>query len=180
MNLLEFLKNNIKDVSDQKINETIPKLFLKMNDEQITTVSFAFWLVYMTETDLNNILNESWTTTMSALSPKVIKKVKEILKEEIKGKKEIDINNLEYFSDKIKIYEAMFGETERTELLWKLNDIRNDLSHNRINDLKYDGQLISLRKTKEKILIDYFETTLQTDFSKSEFLSSLTENEKKI
>jgi len=169
MNIFELFKGNIKNVSDQQINETISKGALKMNNEQIATVSFVFWLVYMAETDLNKILNESLTTTMSTLSSEVTKKVEEILKEEIKGKKEIDINNPECFSDKTKIYEAMFGKTERTKLLWKLNDIRNDLSHNRINNLKYDGQLISLRKTKEKILIDYFETALQTDFSKSKF-----------
>lgn len=169
MELFEVFKNKIENVSDQQINETISRDALKMNDEQIATVSFAFWLVYMAETDLNDIINKSLVATISTLPPAVTKKVEELLNEEIKGKKKIDINNLEYFSDKIKVYEALFGKTERTKLLWKFNDIRNDLSHNRIDDLKYEGKLLSLRKTKEKILIDYFETTFQRDLSKSKF-----------
>lgn len=169
MEWFEFFKNKIEDVSDQQINEAISKGALKMNDEQITTVSFVFWLVYMAETDLNDIINKSLTTTISTLSPGVKKKVEEMLNKEIKGKKKIDINNLEYFSDKIKVYKALFGKTERTKLLWGLNDIRNDLSHNRIDDLRYKGELLSLRKTKEKILIDYFETVFQRDLSKSKF-----------
>ena len=169
MELFEFFKNNIENVSDKQINEAISKGALKMNDEQITTVSFVFWLVYMAETDLNDIINKSLITTISILSPEVTKKVKEILNDEIKGKKKIDINNPECFSDKVKIYEAFYGKTERTKLLWKLNDIRNDLSHNRIDNLKYKEKPLSLRKTKEKILIDYFETAFQMDHSKSKF-----------
>lgn len=176
MELVELFKKKIEDISDQQINETIPKCALKMNDEQIATVSFVFWLVYMAETDLYYVLNESLKTETSTLSPEVKKKVEEILKEKIKGEKEVNFNDLENFSDKVKAYEALFGETKRTKLLWKLKNIRDDLSHNRIENLKYEGQALSLRKTKEKILIDYFETAQEADFSKSEFL---TEDERR-
>lgn len=141
-----------------------------MNDQQIGLVSFAFWLVYMAETDLNDITQRAWTLSKSFSSPEVSKVAKEMLANMIGGKKPIDIDNLEYFSDKIKVYQAMFGENDRTKLLWALNDIRNNLSHNRIEKMQYNGQSLAIRETKEKILNDYFATALAVDTSKPDFL----------
>jgi len=96
----------------------------------------------------------------------------------ISDQKNIDIENLEYFSDKIKIYEVMVGKTKHAELLHKLKDLRNDISHNRINELKYNNEDLFLRATKEKILIDYFETETEDDLSRSDIWNSLTEEQK--
>ncbi len=37
-------------------------------------------------------------------------------------------------------------------ILWKLNDLRNDISHNRIDDLKYNGQSLFPKEKKGKII----------------------------
>ena len=44
------------------------------------------------------------------------------------------VTDIPYFSDKIKVQQAYFGNTDRTKLLWKINEIRNDLSHGRIQE----------------------------------------------
>lgn len=177
MDKLELLLKALKKGSEQQLNETISKGALKMSDQQITTVSFAFWLVFMAETDLNDITKKAWTLSGLFYSPEETTKAKLILTEMVGGKRSIDIDNLEYFSDKIKIYQAMFGENDRTKLLWKLNTIRNDLSHNRINELQYDKHPLFERETKEKILTDYFATALASDISQSEFWNSLSKTE---
>jgi len=58
MSSLDLFKQTIKTVSDDKLNETISKGALKLTDEQIATVSFVFWLVYMAEIDLKDILSK--------------------------------------------------------------------------------------------------------------------------
>ena len=179
MDQIELLKKAMREGSDQQLNETISKGALKMSDEQIATASFVFWLVYMAETDLNDTQVESWEKSGKSFPPEVKKMSEELLQKKIKRK--ISMGNPEYFSEKIKVFEALFGEkNERTKLLWKLNDLRNDLSHNRINELKYDGQSLFLRKTKEKILFDYFDTSSNLDFHESAFWKSLSEDEKRV
>ena len=177
MDFFEIFQTKIREVSDQKLNETISKGALKMSDEQIATTSFAFWLVYMAETDLNTALSEAWSSSKSLL-PHAVEAAERMLKEMIPGKREVDINDLQYFSEKIKVYEALMGATARTKLLWKFNDIRNDLSHNRIDKLAYDNEALSLRTTKEKILIDYFKTSLNPDLSQSKIFNSLSKEQK--
>jgi hypothetical protein len=177
MDFFEIFQGKIREVSDQKLNETISKGALKMSDEQIATTSFAFWLVYMAETDLNTALSEAWSSSKSLL-PNAIEAAEKMLKEMIPGKREVDINDLQYFSEKIKVYEALMGATERTKLLWKFNDIRNDLSHNRIDKLAYNDEVLSLRETKEKVLIDYFRTALNPDLSQSKVFNSLSAEQK--
>ncbi len=84
------------------------------------------------------------------------------------------LGDLPFFLDKIKVYEFLFGKTKRLSLLKKINTIRNDLSHNRVASLSYNGESLALRETKEKIIRDYFETVLEEDRSKSPIWNSLT------
>lgn len=180
MDPLELLKKKAREGTEVQLNETISKGALKLTDEQTGTVSFVFWLVYMAETDLNDVISEAWQLAKKTASPEVQATAKQMLEDMIKGERKIDIENLEYFVDKIKVYEAMFGKNKHSKLFWKLNDIRNDLSHNRIDGLKYEGLSLSLRSTKEKVLFDYFDTMNETDSSKSKFWNSFTPEEKKV
>ncbi|MDO9230962.1 MAG: hypothetical protein Q7U36_00565 [bacterium] len=150
------LKLIIESVSDEKFNETISKGALKLNDNQIQTVSFIFWLCYMAENDLNDVLKQAWQLSTEITNPEISESDQKILLKTFSKKDNFDINNLEYFADKIKIHEAMCDDN-LTKLLWKLNELRNDISHNRINKLGYNGQSLFLREIKEKILFDYFE-----------------------
>ncbi|MCX6735750.1 MAG: hypothetical protein NTZ13_01580 [Candidatus Parcubacteria bacterium] len=80
----------------------------------------------------------------------------EDVKQVLKNNYKIDFYNRGYLGDKIKIYEATVGKNEFSKLLWKINMIRNDLSHTRIDKLFYKKQDLSLRETKEVLLTDLF------------------------
>ena len=84
------------------------------------------------------------------------------------------VENLPSFIDKIRIYEFLFGKTKRTKLLYKIKDIRNDLSHNRIDHLSYENKSLLLRETKEQIIEDYFKTVFEGDLTKSKIWNKLT------
>jgi hypothetical protein len=166
---LDKLRKAVKEVSEDKITETFSKGALKMDGKQIQTVSFVFWLCYMAETDLNDIIQQAWDMAQKATQFPNQDEVNKVIKD-----MGFDFENLEYFSQKIGVYDKMFGKTARTKLLWKINDIRNDLSHNRIADLKYEGASLAEREIKEKIIIDYFETSFTQDRSKSKIWNSMT------
>ena len=85
-------------------------------------------------------------------------------------KRNRSIDNLEYLTDKISFYQNMFGENNVSKVLWKFQKVRNDISHGRINVLKYDENEISLRSTKEKMLIDYLEAFSNPDHSKLDMI----------
>jgi len=61
----------------------------------------------------------------------------------------------------------------------KLKDIRNNLSHNRIENLVYNDSPLAERSTKEKLLQDYFESGIDNDLSKSDIWNTFSEAEKK-
>jgi len=172
MNDINLFKKTIKKISGDKLIETFSKGALKLKDEQINTVSFVFWLCYMAETDLNDAISQAWNMAKQATQFPNQKAIDKIIKD-----MGFDFENLKYFRDKIKVFEKIFGKTERVKILWKINDIRNDLSHNRIDNLTYDSENLSLRKTKEKITIDYFETSVRQDYSKSKIWNGLKREE---
>jgi len=158
--MIEQFKIIAQNASDEKFNETISRGILRLSDNQINTVSFVFWLCYLAETDLNDVVKGSWQKVSSNSSDILKDKALEILvKKMYNGKKDkkIDFNNLEYFIDKIKVYEMAVGKNKSVEMLWIINGIRNDLSHNRINELQYKKESLFLRETKNKLLIDYFQ-----------------------
>lgn len=170
----ERLKKIIKDIPEEKLIDTFSKGALKLNDDQIKTVSFAFWLCYMAETDLNSIIHQAWQMAQQVTRFPNQEEVNKVIKN-----MGFNFDNLEYFGQKIDLYQKMFGKTERTKLLWKINTIRNDLSHNRIDNLNYNGESLTSREAKEKIVIDYFETSFSADFSKSKVWNDLTPEEQK-
>lgn len=158
MNRLEI--RSIIDRADSSALVTmLSKSALKLNQNQINTVQFTFWLIYMVETDLNDAIKEAWNLATSSSREEVVLMTKKLLQEGIKGEKKLDPENLKYFSDKIKIYESFYKKDNRTKLLWKLNDLRNDLSHNKINELKYKGNNLIDINVRKQLLKDYFETT---------------------
>ena len=158
--MIEQLKMLVQNASDEKLNRTISHGILQLANDQIDTVSFVFWLCYLAETDLNDVVKGSWQK-VTGNAPDILKDAaSQILTDKIyKGKKDknIDFNNLEYFIDKIKVYELAVGTNKSVEMLWVINGIRNDLSHNRIDELQYNKESLFVRETKNKLLIDYFE-----------------------
>jgi len=104
----------------------------------------------------------------------------------IKAKK-IDPENKDYnsreitFGDLIFIKERFFGKTNFVKLLWKLKKLRDDLSHGRIEKLKYDEENLSLKQTKKKLLMDYFKLAQEQEgeLSMSKIWEELSEEYKK-
>ena len=212
MNLNEFEKI-MKNVSDEKFNETISKGALQLEDDQIKATSFVFWLVYMAESDLNDVIDGAWKLTqkhgtenkdvweivegwvqemltgekeyedkldevVGELSEEKRKEIMGIVKDFYQKKRIPNIAQLDYFIDKIRVVEGLYGETERVKLFWKLNSLRNKISHNKIDELRYNDEDLKQRSVREKLLLDYFRTALETDFSKSESWNSLSDEQK--
>lgn len=178
--MLVLLKKMLSESTDLKLNHVISRGILKLNEDQIQTASFVFWLCYMAEKDLNDILKESWLISKekSCPNPEVEKGVWKLLNSKISGDRELNIDNLDYFSDKIKIHRVLIGDNERTKIYWKLNDIRNALSHNKLDQLDYLGQSLYLRETKEKILYDYFYALSVDNLGHSKIWNELSEEDK--
>jgi len=178
------LKKLLNESTDEQLNSMIPKGALKLSEEHITMVSFVFWLVYLAETDLNDSLVRAWKTSGPKFSPEVQMMAEEKLQELLAAPacsacgtpglgRKINIAEPKYFSDKIRLHQALMGKTGRTRLSWKLNDLRNQLGHTRIDDLSYGGISLTLRETKLKILSDYFDTVYEVDVSKADIWNSL-------
>lgn len=207
--LLEYMK----EIPDSKLNQTFAGA-LNLTEQQQETASFAFWLCYMAESDLERIIKAAWEHSSKFFTAEVNNGSEKIIFDKLKGyrlddadfsevlnkigslgnvekalllnfvsgnykpKPKFNINDLPFFADKIRVYEALFGDTKRNKLLWKINDIRNDLSHCRVDSLKYEKESLYLRATKERVIEDYFRTILEDDRSKSEIWNALTEVEK--
>ncbi|OGN22703.1 MAG: hypothetical protein A2915_02385 [Candidatus Yanofskybacteria bacterium RIFCSPLOWO2_01_FULL_41_34] len=180
MNKFELFKEKLKTCSEEKLNTLITRGILKLSENQIQTVSFIFWISYMAEIDLHKVIDTAWQKSNSVFSKEVGKVASQMFRDIAKQElgKEAHPKDLQYFGDKIKVYRTFFGENARTKLLDKINDLRNDISHNRINNLLYAGQNLELRSAKEKLLIDYTETAITQDFTKSKFWSELSDEEK--
>lgn len=146
MDKIEWLKSVIMSAPNDRFNTIITKGILDLDDNKIETVSFIFWLCFLVETKLEELIKEAISAHKFLLS----EEVKQVLIKDYG----VDFSKLEYFRDKIKIYEIAVGKNKFSELLWKINQIRNAISHTRIGELKYEKEDLFMRKTKEKLLID--------------------------
>ena len=177
-NDIEILKKVIGGASDEKINK-LPEVFARdihgLNDEQIVTVSFVFWLAYVAEVQLYEAISESWAKSKNKFSVDAQIMAKQMIEEKIPSKKNIDIEKLDYFTDKIQVLEAVFGQHDYVKFLYDLRNLRNDISHNRIDNLEYKGISLYERSAKENIIIDLVVLASNFDGSKSELLNALSE-----
>ncbi|MCK4745179.1 hypothetical protein KAS41_03895 [Candidatus Parcubacteria bacterium] len=184
--MINQLKKIIKNIPNNELSRIISSGALKLDDDIIDTISFVFWICFMAEQDLKNIEYESLRIAKIAYPEGINEKNLKIIEEEygIRLHKidPNDKNHLErniYFSDLIKIKEKLFGKKNITKLLWKLNNIRNDLSHGRIDNLKYNSESLFLHSTKKRLLIDYFTLSAESDIDNSPIWKKLTSEEKK-
>ena len=183
MDPFELLKQKIDGASNEELAGIISDAALHLDKEQTDMVSFIFWLSFMTEYDLDQVLCEAWKMAKkySSSSEEVIKIIKE--KHGIDVTK-IDPDDPDYdpmsinFGDRIKIYEDMFGTNSHVELFRKIKRLRNDISHGRIDKLEYQGLDLRNKEGKQKILIDYFDIMTQEDFGESPILKDMSKEER--
>lgn len=138
-NKIQRLREVIKKATDDKLNTVITKSLLGLDNNQVETVSFVFWLCYLTETKLEECIKEAVSQNKELLTEELVQLIRDNHK--------IDFNNVEYFGGKIKIYESTVGKNKFSKMLWKINNIRNDVSHTRTLTLKYKSQDLFLRET---------------------------------
>lgn len=171
---LEDFKKLISLVPENKFIEFIPKTLLGLDQATVDTVSFIFWFCYKAETEIYHIIRTVYNQTKkkytSAEGPKLYKDIIHTLIlnefggkpkcEMCKAKKYYDIEELEYFIDKIKVASLFMGKDHKfIKILWKLNYLRNEISHNRLDNLTYNEKKLNLRTTKEELLFDYAEAS---------------------
>ncbi len=180
--LKEAFRTRMKESPGIQLYEVVAHGALHLEPSHVQTVSFLFWLSYMVETELQTVLVESWMSATNNVDRKVLIDVTESLRHFVE--KEFSIADSKrifgiidvfdpasltslYFTDKIILYQAIMGKSNRTEVLWDLKDIRNDISHNRINNLLYNGQSLHRRDVQESLLMAYLETFITHDLSRS-------------
>lgn len=178
---IEEFKKLIDKADESELTKILLSHSLGLNESEVQTVSFCFWLVYMAETDLNDAIKDAWETATENSTDKEKELVLKLLNDQIKGPRKLDPSDLQYFSDKIMVYQCFYGEDHRTKLFWQLSDIRNDLSHNRVGGLNYEDESLYELTTKKKLVFDYLSTmSREVDLSSSPFFNSLTDEERKI
>jgi hypothetical protein len=161
------LINTIRASSDEALLDVIPKALFNFSDEKISMVSFVFWFAYLAETKLDEVIKLAWDAAQKDVP--IDEDTKQLVKKYINSfvmGKEIDPEKPEYFIDKIKLTQVFFPGSSLVSIYYKINEIRNDLSHGRIDSLKYNNESLSLRKTREKLLIDYLTEMSSLDNSK--------------
>ena len=179
--MLEKLKKQMRNVSDDEFFDTIPFGALRLDVNQRKAIEFIFWLVYMSEQDLTDAIIES-VEFSNKYSPVVTDELYEYIRESYK----IDfkllskdyINDTMNFGGKLTIYRWLFGKNELHEILDKIKRLRDNIDHLRINNLFYKEQSIFDRKTLELLLSDYFQSLENQDLSKSRIWNGLTNSEK--
>ncbi|KKK80295.1 hypothetical protein LCGC14_2824900 [marine sediment metagenome] len=183
MNSFELLKKRIEASSNNDLARIISDAALQLDEEQTNAVSFVFWLSFMTEHDLDQVLCEAWKAAKQygPCGEEVVKIIKE--KHGIDVAK-IDPDDPDYdpmiisFGNRIKIYEDMFGTNSHVKLFRKIKGLRNDISHGRIDKLEYKNLDLRTKEGKQEILIDYFEIMTQKDSGSSLVFQQMSEGEK--
>lgn len=183
MDPFELLKQKINSASNEELARIISDAALRLDRKQTDTVSFVFWLSFMAEHDLDQVLCEAWKTAKKygPSGEEVIKIIKE--------KHAIDITKIDpddpdydsmtvYFGDRIKIYEDILGTNSHVKLFRKIKGLRNDISHGRIDGLKYEGLDLKTKEGKQKILVDYFEAMTKRDSGEPLIFQQMSESEK--
>ncbi|OGI26046.1 MAG: hypothetical protein A3J76_05545 [Candidatus Moranbacteria bacterium RBG_13_45_13] len=138
------MNQGYKNLSEKDLNRLFAKTRFKLSDDQMDTVEFALWHIYYVERSLGDVLVK-------------------ILKGGIKSNDGSYEELIEYlidrlfFTEKINIFEKASSTNRPKNLLKylrKINNIRNDVYHGRIDNLKYDGKNLTSRETKEKLIDD--------------------------
>ncbi len=124
---------------------------------------------------INDFLNKQINKTqeleaaLAGIGIENANQIRRVIKGRYNKKPLMNIDYLFTFGEKIFYYEQMYFENNVVIVLRKIKAIRNNLSHVKIDELTYDGESLMLRKTKEKILGDYFDAVSNADVSKSNF-----------
>lgn len=181
---------DFSDVLSKYTNEDfatlIPKTMLNISDEEKVSIEYVFWFCHIVERDLADVLtgaikfiNETKGSMSQELSAFVLEKYDLKMGKVDPDQPEFDIKKIT-FGDRIYFIQQLRGESEYTKFLWEIKNLRDDISHVRIETLYYKGESVLDKKVKAKMLTDYITFMNKADDeSNGGFIATMTEEEKK-
>lgn len=133
----EKLGINFEDL-DKGLSKKLVKGMYPLTDDEFEVVDFVFWIAYLVEK----------TTEELIIQPEVVSGARQAAMETIIGKL--------HFADKITIIEELYtGKKNRlVKLMRKIQNLRNDIAHGRVNKLQYGGYNLSDNRGKIKLVAD--------------------------
>lgn len=167
------LENLLKQYSSQDFANLIPDTILKISKEERLTVEFAFWFCHSVEQDLNATLTQA-ANVVNEMLGKSSEDLDNFIRTNIGLKMEkVDPAHPAYrpneisFGDRIFFVEKVRGKTAHTRFLWKIKNIRDNLSHGRIKELSYNSESLFDLETKSKMVKDYITLSKNIDSEES-------------
>jgi len=160
---IEKLKANLKNNYNGKAYSLIPKGVLGLSEGEIDTVSFVFWICYLAEVKLEELIKKAWDVAKQIHTTEQLKAAEDLLNVEVRNKfpwirKKLSINSLETFGVKVVVIKYFNGDTDFTKILSELVKLRNDISHTRIDNLRYNGADLNNGEVQERLLVDFIES----------------------
>ena len=144
----ENLGTDFNDLKKLKMGKLFARERFKINDDQFETVEFVFWITYMMEREINDIINDVEKARMRGLKNPMINAMLDKLP----------------FGSKISLIEKNYASMPKNKnyikMLWKINDLRNHVAHGRFDELKYGGYLLNDPKGQIKLTIEIMNTSL--------------------
>lgn len=156
----EQLSSLLSQFSNEDFRMYIAKRVLGLSEEEVLTVEFVFWFCHAIEQQLRSVLAEAWENMEGELGV-APPELHAFLKQEYGFKTEkvapshpdYDARNVT-FGDLIHYVELLRGKTPHVNFLWKVKNIRDDLSHGRIQELEYENHSLFAKETKIKLIKD--------------------------
>lgn len=139
----------IKDVNfDEKVQEIVTKL-LGLSKNEAHAISFVSFLIFECEKKVTGAIQAAMKTTSGKYNDELFSMAMDQLS----------------FTQKISIYERLLKKYPKsyTDLIGgisffrKIQNIRNDLFHSRIKDIKYDKKSLIELTVRLKMINDYLE-----------------------
>lgn len=146
----EFLRD-VEQISDADLPTYLPSVALKLSNDEIDAVHFVYWLTFLVEKQMKDVVDNYLKRTGCSSDLKDL--IDDIYDElTIYGKIKILEKQLKR-SEGIKSFKKLFS------FYTVLKEMRNNMAHCKIERLLYKGKNIQERKTKNLMLVDYYEAT---------------------
>lgn len=151
---LDELREILPKKTDQEFIDSLSQGVLGLTSKEANAVTFLFFLSCIAERDLHYSIRMPIALIKATLRPAEFVMFKNVASNLINrnrpNRSRIDIEKLEYFKDKILAYEDLFKKNNVSKVLWKLNDLRNDISHGRLKGLIYKRSKLELLLLDER------------------------------
>lgn len=186
--MLDELREQLKKFSNEDFNDFIPMQMLGLSKEETLTVQAIFWFCHMVERDLDNVLRFAFRQVelIEGKTPdEVLKYISDTYQVEFH---KVDPNDDSYdprsvtFGQRISFVEKMQGKNKHIKFLWEVKNLRDDLSHLRIQDLNYKGKSLLDNEVKIELFQDYYLTTrnIEGQESKGGIVNGFSDEQKEL